>query len=271
MLSLVGYEGVVENPLDLLKTIHASINRSATRADWAPLAMSHAQLLEACSDQTGRFFTDYLRFLMEAYEAIGDTLLTLVPDDEKHEFFTLVETLNTLNERLADRMKVGQLLSSLRVDSVEVLSYWVDHQGDQIGDVTLRNIMRDRLLQTSEAVGMTFIQRAGMEVAGVVFASKFRASDDGQRCREEYVIDIGGLLDSKSGRKSKYRSMHNWNPHAMLINTTLPMLEGVVTAIEMFHKRGIELLKGSMPEKLPTSRAEIKVTENAKYEIGLFG
>lgn len=272
MVSLVGYSPLYSSTLDLLQALRTSI--LAARNDKGGRDHLQAQI-EECSELTGTFHRDYLSLLLNIADMKADEVGLQLDSAAHSRFETTQQFMRDGVGILTRAINAVDFTRVIRSDGVTVQAYW-ERENSETTDSSARKIMVDALRRCRrDSIGLTETNTGHFNVCQI-YVGTARAGDDGIASRECFALNISELLDAKPSVAPRGRIGTQENPlvssgsSADILTSTFVLLESVLDLNKLAAENGIELIDGVITEDRKSGR-EIRVTDEAKFPIGLFG
>lgn len=264
MVSFGGYIG--ETTFDFLVSLSSKISSSKASKS------AQDDLFSLISELSGHgFVREYASNLLIAYEEIGGC----IPELAVEEVTRLLATLEDAKEGY-EQVYSWATKNAMRVapgDSIEANETWIDDADEQVAESSVRRFAKDKLLQDYRGKCLSLVDHPeGPEIGLSLIGPRTRDEATGQMVRN--MVTYLFARDMARPRMVRGINVRRADQVVAFVQSTEVLLKALLAGAEICKANGIEIFDGVQPAEEPAKgagRSEIRVTEEAKYPIGLFG
>lgn len=264
MVSFGGYIG--ETTFDFLVSLSSEISSSKVNRK------AQEDLFSLISELSEHgLVREYASNLLIAYEEIG----TSVPELPLEDARKLLEILDDAKKGY-DELYSWAIKNSMRLtsgDSVEANQTWIDEAGEPVADSSVRRVAKDKLLQDYRGKCLSLVEHPeGPEIGLSLIGRPSRDEATGKMVRN--MVTYLFARDMATSKMIRGINIRRTDQVVNFFQSTEVLLKALMAGAAVCQANGIEIFDGMKPVEEPArkaGRSEIRVTEEAKYPIGLFG
>ncbi|SUE95856.1 Uncharacterised protein [Ectopseudomonas mendocina] len=264
MVSFGGY--IDQSTFDFFVSLKSKI--SSSKVD----RKGRDSLFELISDLSKHgFIREYASNLLIAYEEIGTSVSELPLEDARQ----LLEILDRAKEGY-DEVYSWVIKNAMKLtsgDSVEINQVWIDDHDEEVSEATVRKLAKDKLLQDYRGKCLSIVDHPeGPEIGLSLIGRPTMDESTGKMVRN--MVTYLFARDMATSKMVRGINVKRVDHVVNFVQSTEALLEALMTGAAVCRANGIEIFDGMESAEEPAREAghsEIRVTEEAKYPIGLFG